>query len=161
MDLTSKTTERLVIAPDRGKLLMSKELEGLVPGLTDEEPADMVADPLDDVAEIDVSPMVIIERRLVRPGMDPVDAHVIGRLVRLTVGVNELVIGLRLDCSDALAVVADVRRQGTIYAGIQVHHGVSDVVMVPVGARHALVAAVIDEVTTAGTCTLVATLGHV
>jgi hypothetical protein len=131
-----------------------------VPGLADEEGL-LEDDPVEAAVEVDASPMVILERRLVRPGVDPVDAHVIGRLVRLTVGVNELVIGLRLDCSDALAVMADVRQPGTIYAGVQVHHGESDVVRVPVGAQHALVSAVIDEVTTAGTCTLVATLGHV
>lgn len=164
MDLTEKktTTDRLVIAPDRGRLLMSKELMGLVPGLADEETFENDTSVQDETADgLDASPMVILERRRKQQDAEPTEEHVIGRLLRLSVSAAQLVVGMRLDCSEALAVVADVREPGVIYTGIQIHHGLNDVVKVPVRACHELLSAVIDDVTTAGTCTLVATLGHV
>lgn len=165
MDLTEKTmttANRLVIAPDRGRLLMSKELTGLVPGLADEETLENDTSVQDETAVgLDASPMVIIERRRKQQDAEPIEEHVIGRLVRLNVSPAQLMVGLRLDCSDALVVVTDVRGSDTIYKGIQIHRDAEDDVKALGLTHYKLISAVIDDVTTAGTCTLIATWGHV
>src|SRR4051812_2669506 len=119
--ISTPAIAELTIAPDRDRLLMSKELLGRVPALED---APIPTGPEDEAvsALVEQTVMLVLERYTDDPhSMDrmAVPCHIVGSLRSIETVPNVVTVSMRVDLADALLVLDDVVKSAVQnYAGV-------------------------------------------